>query len=399
MNRKENGLELDRHGFSTKKIRVAIIPPLFDPALSYQENVCAAALHRAGYEVRVFTSWHGVQELPGGKVAGAEVPFPVHRARRVLKLKDSQLPLDMAIAKEIRDFAPDVALLMAPLHGLGWAWMKVLPAGCRVGAFFSDIPWHRENAWLRTWLKRKMARQIFRRADRVFAATSQTTALLKLWGGDLLGSKLETPGLTLDLSTLQPATPLPESVLALRQRVSRLVVMVTRVTPEKALHQFFSQMERYLKTEESDGCVIAGLGNDEPAQLLRKAVEVSPVKDRVLLLSALDSHQVGSLFRVSDFSLWNSVSIGIYQSLACGSPVVLYSGRGSAEHLIHEGINGLWFHSHEAAPEVMARARGILWDKSIIRHSVASAAADKVYPELVVKLLDGSLPEGSAGER
>jgi glycosyltransferase involved in cell wall biosynthesis len=371
----------------SRPIRVAMLPPLFNPVLTYQENVCAAALHRAGFEVRVFTSWHGVKELPGGGVVGPEVPFPVRRARRVLKFRDSQLPLDSAIVKELREFAPDVALVMAPLHGLGWAWMKVLPADCRVGAFFSDIPWHREKSWFRTWLKRKMARQIFRRAERVFAATPQTTALLNLWGGDLLGSKLETPGLTLDFSTLQPGTPLPGSVLALRQRVSRLVVMVTRVTREKALHQFFSQIERYLISEQSDGCVIAGLGEDKPAQLLRTAVEVSSVKDRVLLLPTLDSHQIGSLFRESDFSLWNSVSIGMYQSLACGSPVVLYSGRGSAEHLVKEGINGLWFHNHEAAPEVMARAREIQWDKSIISQSVASAAADKVYPALVQRLL------------
>ncbi len=381
-------------GGSPRAVRVAVIPPQFDPALNYQENVCANALHRAGYEVSVFTSWFGIERARRGAGPDPAAPFPVHRARRVLRFRETQLPLDPGTAREIRRYDPEVVFLMAPLHGLGWAWMKLLPPTSKIGAFFSDIPWHRRNAKVRSWIKRRMARSVFERVDRVYPVTRQTAELLEAWGGPEVVPKLQPAGLAVDFRSLEGTYDLPDEVVALRGRVERMGAVVTRVTPEKALHLFFSHIERYLTQHGRDGFVIAGLGDDAPSQLLRDAVAASGVRDRVSLLGALPGTGVGALFRCADFSVWNSVSIGIYHSLASRCPAVVYSRRGSAENLVEEGVNGMWFDAHEDAPEVIGRARDFDWDGERIRRSVGSADADKVFPGLVEDLLSGG---GSGG--
>jgi len=377
--------EMENDRADRERIRVALIPAMFDLALTYQENVCAEVLHRAGYDVRVFASRHGTDPRASGS---REASFPVHRARRVLRFRDTQIPFDCQIVRLIKDFDPHVALLMAPLHGLGWSWLHVLPADCRVGSFFSDIPWHREHAPVRMWLKRRMAQSVFRHSDMVFSATQQTTDLLIEWGGCALRSKLVNLGLTFDPASLRPVAELTENVVRLRESVDKLLVMTTRVTPPKALHVFFTQIEKYLRENPDDGCVIAGLGADKAGDLLRDKVRRSLVNDRVVLLPLLNIHQVAALFRFADFSVWNSASIGMYHSLACACPVVIYRGRGSAKLLIRDEVNGIGFDHYESAGQAMFKARNFAWDKGAILRSVAFADAEKVFPALVGSLYE-----------
>ena len=74
---------------------------------------------------------------------------------------------------------------------------------------------------------------------------------------------------------------------------------------------------------------------------------------------------------MADFTLWSMASIGLYHSLACGAPVVLRRGVGSAQHLVREGETGVWFPALEEAAEAMAHAAAHPWDRAALAESVS----------------------------
>lgn len=367
---------------------MALIPAGFDPRLNYQEVVFAQALHRMGHDVTVFTTTHGtLREKTDWTALDAALPFPVVRSARVLAVKSTHFPWDWTMRGRIRAFAPDLAILLAPVHGAGVCWMKHLPAGCRVISGFSDIPWHRGGKGLVSAVKRRWARKVFRRSSLVLSATVETTALLQEWGGDLLDGKLEFSGLSFDPASLDSKGDLPAAAAELRGRVRKLGAMVTRLIPEKQIDVLFGSVESFLTAHPDAGFVMGGFTDDAESARIRARIGASPVADRCVLLPILTSSRIGDLFRMADFTLWGSVSIGLYHSLACGSPVVLRRGVGSAQHLIDEGVNGCWFDALDDAAGAMARVTARTWDRAALVARVEPFFTDN----LLTRLLDRAM--------
>ena len=364
------------------RLRIALIPAMFDPRLAYQENVMGEALARLGHRVEVFAHRAVNTGRPLTEDGDRECPFPVHRARRVLSLGGTRLPLDSALVRRLREFDPEVALLLAPLQGMGWALMRKLPAACRVVSSFSDLPLHRGKSRWSNVIKKWWARQVFRRSALVLPVTEQTTALLREWGGSLLDGKLRPFGLLLDLQLL--ARPLvPAAVAALRTKVQTYGAMVTRVKKEKGIVAFFGRIAEFLAAHPAAGFVLGGLDDNEASGELRAAVAASPHADRVVLLPLLSLAEIAGVFGGAAFTVWTEASIGLYHSLHCGCPIVLWSGKGSAEHLLQDGGNGFWMQSLDEGAEVMSRALRHPWDRAAVTGTVAAYDADKAMPRLL----------------
>ena len=102
-------------------------------------------------------------------------------------------------------------------------------------------------------------------------------------------------------------------------------------------------------------------------------VAESECKDQILLLNQVSSGVVGEIFRSSKFSLWNGVSIGLYHSLSSGCPAVIWSKRGSAEHLIKHKLNGFWYDEYVQIPAVLEEVATHSWDRELIKESVKHA--------------------------
>ena len=363
-------------------LRIALIPAMFDPRLSYQENVMGETLVRLGHRVEVFTHGAVNTDRPVTEECDRQCPFPIHRAKRVLRFGGTKLPLDRTLVRRLREFDPQVALLLAPLQGPGWMLMRKLPAACRVISSYSDIPLHREKGGWQNVIKKWWARQVFRRSAIVLSVTEQTTALLREWGGSLLEGKLQTFGLLLDLQRL--ARPeLPAAVAALQTRVGVFGAMVTRVKPEKNLVGFFGRISEFLAAHPESGFVLGGLDDNEASGDLRAAVAASPHADRIVLLPLLSLSEIAGVFSRAAFTVWTEASIGLYHSLHCGCPIVLWSGKGSAEHLLQDGVNGYWMRTLEEGAPVMSRALSHSWDRSAVAATVAAYDADKAMPRLL----------------
>lgn len=373
---------------SAERLRIALIPAGFDPRLNYQEAVFARALHKMGHQLTVFTSSHGtIKEKTDWSRVDAALPFPVIRTNRVLRVKSTYLPWDWRMGARIRKFAPQVAILLAPVHGLGVRWMKYLPRECRVLSGFSDIPWHRGGRGLANAIKRRWARKVFRRSSLILSATVETTALLREWGGPLVEGKIEFSGLGFDPASLESRGDLPPAVAELRGRVQRMGAMVTRIIPGKQIDVLFGSVEKFLLANPGAGFVIGGFEEDEESARVRARIAASPAADRCVLLPILNSSQIGDLFRMADFTLWSMASIGLYHSLACGCPLVLRSGVGSAQHLLEEGVNGFWFTALDDAAGAMARAAAHFRDRRALIAKVEPFFADLMLARLLAELM------------
>ena len=375
-----------------RSLRVIMVPASFDPRLHYQEVVFAKALHELGHELTVFTSCHSAQQMAQDWAAlDAALPYQVVRSRRVLRVKSTEFPWDRGISRRIRECRPEVAVLLGPIHGLGVAWMKHLPRDCRVVSGFSDIPWHRGRRGLADRLKRHWARRVFRRSSLIISATVETTALLQEWGGPLVEGKIELSGLSFEPETLATRGDLPPAVAALRARVEKLGALVTRIIPEKELDVLFRSVEKFLLAHPAAGFVIGGFQEDAESARVREVIASSPVADRCVLLPMLSSHQIGDLFRMADFTLWSMASIGLYHALACGCPVVLRSGVGSAQHLVREGETGVWFPALDDAAGALARAAAHPWDRTALAESVSGFFTRNMVSRLLADVMQRPL--------
>lgn len=369
----------------SNRLRIAIIPAGFDPRLSYNENVFAQTLHDMGHEVMVFTSYHGSGENEGETIAmDATLDFCVVRTGKAFKIFNTTFSWDSEIQKKITCFKPDVALVLAPNHGLGMQWVRYLPDSCRVIAGFSDLPWHR--GFFRAWVKRNWSRRVIARAWKVVTATKATEILITSWARAEDRSKIEFIGLPFRGTSLDGGIP-PPAAAALAARVDKLIVCVTRVHASKNLEQLFKSVERFLIASPGCGFVMAGFDNGAESNRLRSCILASPVVGRCEILPVLNAGEIGGLFNIADCSIWSLVSIGIYHSLHCGCPVIVREGQ-DATHLLADPAGGAWFRDLDTIDKVLPEVLG----RNISRRMISKCVSPYEAESILSKLLEGISP-------
>lgn len=373
-------------GRAGEKLRVAILPATFDPRLNYQENTFAHALHRMGHEVVVLTTQHvagtGAEELAR---LDAALPFRVIRSNRVLRIRRTHVPWDWTMRGRLREFDPQAAFVLAPNHGTGVWWMRLLPPQCRRIVGFSDMPWHRKG--FSAWVKSRWARRAIRGADLVFTATAATQGLVQEWAGPEMAGKVQQVGLSFEPEPLDSGKAPPE-VEVFAGRVRRLIVSVTRLAPRKRLDEVFHAAERVLQAQGDVGFVMSGFDDEPESQRVRAIIKASPVADRCLLLPLLNPGEVGGVFRLAACSVWSTVSIGIYHSLHCGCRVLVREGQDATHLLAHREAGG-WFADHGHLAEALERLLEEPADRAAVSAVVAPYHSEKVLARLLEEVMQG----------
>jgi glycosyltransferase involved in cell wall biosynthesis len=166
----------------------------------------------------------------------------------------------------------------------------------------------------------------------------------------------------------------------------KIAAIVTRVISGKLLDILLARVIVFLEENENYGVIFAGLTDNQASLQLHLISEMSNVGSRILLLEQIPSHTVGDIFRNSNFSIWTGVSIGMYHSLSCGCPVVLMRNRGSAEHLIHTGINGMWYDDLDGIPVALTSADSKEWNRKKIANSVRHANSNEYFSNILKEL-------------
>ena len=364
--------------------RIAILAAAFDPRLNYQESVSARTFHRMGHRVHVFTTTAPiVREAADWGPVDATSPLTITRTGRFLRIKNTTIPRDREMAAQIRALAPEWAFLFAPANGAGCTWMRCLPASTKVVAFISDLPWHRTSRVLWWLVKRRWLRAVFRRADAIAAVTDDTAAMLREVGGPLLDGKLLMTGLSYDAELFgQEPGLVPPAVQALRARCPRLVAIVTKAAPDKRLDETFAAVENVLAAEPGTGFVLAGVGDDECGQALRRQVAASAVADRCVVLPVLDAIEVKGVFESAACAVFTLVSIGIQQALACGCPVALRAGQ-PASHILQPGVNAERFEDTRALADVLLNMLRRPWDRDAVKQSIRPWRSEAVLARVM----------------
>jgi glycosyltransferase involved in cell wall biosynthesis len=365
---------------TNEKLRIAILASAYDDSLSYIENVFAREAAKMGAEVKVFTT-------PGGSEPPSKT-IKVIRLQRSLKFGKTVVPRDPGILELIQNFAPHAALLFAPLQGVGYFLHKHLPPNCRVGAWFSDIPKHRENKWLSRYIKARWARILFNNVHRVYSSTPQTSALLRSW--DKIGhlaKKLRQPGLCYEADSLDQYYPLDKSLEDFFRSHTRVALMLSLIIPGKPLREVKDGLEAFLEQNPDAGLLFVGGSDNESTALLLEHVQSSKHSNQIMVHNKVSNNLIGSLFRRAFCSVWSGVSIGIYHSLYCGCPVLVHRHRGSAEHLVKEGVTGFYYDTFGDLSEKLAVVAASAFDPIEMREIVSFARADMVMPSLIKELL------------
>ncbi len=378
----------NRSGEATARLRIALLPAIFDPRLNYLENTFAHGLHAMGHEVVVFTTHHlGNGEATDLSALDATLPIGVVRSRRVIKIRRTLVPYDWTIRRRLRGLNPQVAFILAPNHGTGYHWMKRLPPQCRKIVIFSDLPWHRGG--FATWFKRRWACRAIRMADRVCTATEDTQRLVQEWAGPEFSSRVERIGLSFVPSLLEGGQT-PAAAVALAGRVQQVISCITRVTSGKCLDSVFKAVERLLLSRPDAGLVMGGFGENPESHRLREIIAASPVADRCVVLPMLNPSEIGGVFRLAACSLWSTVSIGIYHSLHCGCRVLVRGGQ-DATHLLAHPAAGAWFADDNQLTEALER----LLEQPEDRAAAQAVAAPYTVENVLTKLLRRVLPEAT----
>lgn len=365
-----------------KGYNIAVLAAQFNPRLNYWENVCPETLAQEGHKVCVFAPLRFLDGTIGQEEEDQRRSFRVVRAKQVLKIGKTLFPFDLRVLAAIRAFQPDVAIISAPLLGPGYFWMKALRKECKRIVVFSELRQHRRGRAVSRWIKRWWAKRLLQSADIIYSVTRETTEILREWGGTGVVGRIQTGTLAVDPQAFSSRGQTPSELLKFRERFERIAVMVTRVRKGKGIERFFGEIARFLAAHPNFGFVLAGLDAGSASERLRRIVYESQVRDQVLLLPQLESHEVGDIFRMAEFSVWISVSVGIYHSLFCGCPAVLWR-RVQADHIVFDGLNGIWFENWDGGAEAMNRAATVFWNREEIATSIRHAEASRVLPALL----------------
>lgn len=362
-------------------MKIAVIHFRFNPLVNYAENVYAATLQRLGHEVRVFTTWHGVKEADRHYIDDCDqkLPYQIVRSESHFSIGATVIPLDSRVKGSIRDFSPDVAIMLAPHHGPSVFWLSALPKECKVISGFSDLPWHERNPFLWKYVKKPWIRKVMRRSVLVLSMTDDTDTFLRKEFSDVDLVKMTMCGLFYDsvlYENQECSIPPTVDVEKFYQRFDQVVLMVTHTHRKKNIEQLMPQIGDFLRENPHSAFVFAGVSQDEYGQELIDFMEAHFPEGRFLVLPSQDAVHVKWLCERSYVSLWPLVSIGIQQAMACGCPCLIKQGM-PVDHFFIPDLNGKFFRSDSSdLCEVLQSSCVTQWDREKIRGSVKDFSSD-----------------------
>ncbi|HWB05467.1 MAG TPA: glycosyltransferase [Verrucomicrobiales bacterium] len=364
------------------KPRIIVASATFDERSGYLEVVFARALGRLGCEVLVVAA-HVHEDTPPEKR-----PYRIWRVEKFILMRETVVA-PQGLDRLVKDFKPDAAFLLAPIHGLSYALLRHLPAACKVIPVFADLTvsdTRRRGRWLLgprgipivKWLiKDRWYRNLMSRADLIYPITNETERILAEIDPENVRKKSWKCGLAVDSSDFgfNPAMREPTSGW-------KELVTVTTLRPAKAVEDWIQPVFAWLRQNPGWRYTLAGLPPGSKGDAIRPLIEAPDLGDRYRIMGLLKAPEINHLYNNSDLAIWYLATIGIQQSMKTGLPVLLPS-NGALEHLVEEGVNGLYYRDLTEVPRKLDQAAAIPWDRERIAQGNAKLCAEDVVSSIL----------------
>ena len=363
-------------------MRIAILHFRFKSSESYAENVYANTLCRLGHEVMVFSTGRHCSEFDSLEVVqvAPDRSFQVCRSKSMLQFGSTVIPFGRGICRSITDFAPDLAIMLAPHHGPAVFWMKALPKTCKVISGFSDLSWHHRNHFVWKYVKKPWIRKVLRRSDLVLAMTEDTKNFFESEFPDLATLRMHMCGLFYDGYFYSNQSDLhsevPREIDEYYCKHKKVVLLITRTIEKKGIEAILSQVVLFLQAKPSVGFALVGITDDAYGEKLLSQLRDCLPEGRCLTLPMVSTALVKALCERSFVTLWPLVSIGIQQSMACGCPALVKASMPTQHFMLPE-CNGLYFRDDCSDLEMqLSLSLDVAWDRAEVKRRISAFASD-----------------------
>lgn len=345
-------------------MKVAIIVHSFNPAVSYQENIWAEQLAKAGHHVRVIESGSPrVERVELGPNLAIEVEsVPALRLPRMIYLS-------RRVAEAVWRFQPDLILVIGDKQ---FAWDLVVDqrlAGIPMVPFFSENSAQKEYDWRKAGLRpgQRLAalgyhllrgrsiRRLCRRSTILVANTPQTRAVLMSlfrsapdWA-DIDRKIVEMPlGFSPDSFGFRP-----ELRRSVREELGVkpdeiLVCASSRFSPDKEafLSRIVQGLSQVMRREPDVRAVIIGF-DDGPMRADVSArvgaeIDATGMADRFIRHGFAGRDRLNALYNAADVAVFGRASISCQESLGTGV-LACFSNLGALDHLVRIEEQGVFF--------------------------------------------------------
>lgn len=346
-------------------MRVLIASNFFSTEFHYNEVILAKGFLRLGWKVTIVTGSKDTENQ--SKLSGEfdVASFNIINASRVINFGNSTIPIGEKFKKEVTNLRADLAILIAPQRGVGWAVARILPVKVPLISIFADLIANSNKNFFKSTILRFVYQSIFNKSHKILGVCEETLYLLKTWWG--LDQRKETEMLAL---------PFDEEIFTYRNDFSlsnikefsrgRFVfVTVTTIVPGKNIMPFLLSMAQALKSQPQFCFVLAGLPKTDYGDEIRsKLVRIFP-SGQICFMNILNPTEIADLYNSADAAVWFQGSIGLQQSLACGLPVV-HKALACWDHVVKTGFNSISYSDLEELEETLIAASQREWNKSEI---------------------------------
>lgn len=149
----------------------------------------------------------------------------------------------------------------------------------------------------------------------------------------------------------------------------RIVLFVGTLLPEKRVEALIGA----LNVLHRDDCVLVVVGGGPHLPRLRSYANR---RDDVVFTGAIVD-AVGMYFDAADiYALPGTGGLGINEAMAHGLPILAGHADGSADDLVHEGVNG--YRLHQGTPEELAAQISRLLDDDDLRETMGAESLERI---------------------
>jgi hypothetical protein len=332
------------------KLRIVIISSFFEEHIGYQEVQLAKVLQRLGHDVLVVTTDRS-NFYPEKRYNGSEFPNVI-RIKRLLRVKNTFLPFEN-LKLSIKQFDPQIALVIHPGSGLPYYYLSTLPKSCKVISFYGDLQvvdkvgkadGIKGNAYIQKYLKDRWYNKTFDRSEIIVANTNETMNILKNISTNSIDEKIVMPGLGFDSKVYFHSNDLRNSTRREMNIADNQIVLLTltRVYAGKPIVQWLAPVIEQLKKNRDLIYIFAGFMDSEFSRSIKNELKSLNLDGQLKLLDFTSAEFNNSLFNAADYSVWFIPTISIQQSMATGLPAIIPFDE-TVDHLVEKDLTGIFY--------------------------------------------------------
>lgn len=369
-----------------KLLRIIIITSFFEEKYGYQEVHLANTLSKMGHEILILTS----NRSPFSKErlnTETSKAYNVIRLNRNIRVVDTLFPLK-PMRRHIKNFDPEIALVVHIGHGIPYYSMKYLDDHVRKVTFFGDL--RRQHASprrriIQTFLKNRWYYKSFKMSNLIIANTNETVDILseKARFNEKLTSKLYRSSLGFDSSKffLDVENRKKNRIKFGFPENSVVFCTTTKIVKRKPIIEWIHPILDVLRENENVFYCLAGFLDDDHSRSVEQKIKKIYNGDNLKLLPLLSFQELNDLYNASDYSVWFDASITIQESMGTGLKVIIPNSK-RVNHLV-ENDNGFLYNDLQEIHELIIKLSA-----NYDRESIAAKNKRLSYNELIIDIIN-----------